>query len=94
MDVKFTFLNGYLNKEVFVVKPKEFIDLAYPKKYVYKLRKALYGLKQALRGQYDYLVEFLTLKGYSRGGVDKIIFIKKSSEKFLIAQIYVDDIIF
>ncbi|KAA0037814.1 gag-pol polyprotein [Cucumis melo var. makuwa] len=38
MDVKSAFLNGYLNKEVFVAQPKGF---------VYKLNKVLYGLKKA-----------------------------------------------
>lgn len=45
MDVKSTFLIGYLNEEVYVEKPKGFIDQCIPN-YVYKLRKVLYGLKQ------------------------------------------------
>ena len=48
MDVKSSFLNGYLNEEVFKAQPKGFEDPTHPK-YVYKLKKTLCGLKQAPR---------------------------------------------
>ena len=44
MDVKGAFLNGYIDKEVYVEQPKGFEDPLYPN-HVFKLRKALYGLK-------------------------------------------------
>nr|GEV13752.1 retrovirus-related Pol polyprotein from transposon TNT 1-94 [Tanacetum cinerariifolium] len=46
MDVKSAFLNGFINKEVYVAQPSGFIDFPKPN-HVYKLKKALYGLKQA-----------------------------------------------
>nr|GEW69529.1 copia protein [Tanacetum cinerariifolium] len=46
MDVKSTFLKGFINEEVYVAKPPGFIDFENPD-HVYKLMKALYGLKQA-----------------------------------------------
>ena len=48
MDVKSTFLNSYINEEVFVEQPPGFEDNKKPD-HVYKVKKALYGLKQALR---------------------------------------------
>ena len=54
MDVKSSFLNGYLNEEVFVEQPKGFVDPSFPN-HVYKLKKALYGLKQAPRAWYKRL---------------------------------------
>ncbi|GJY09594.1 retrovirus-related pol polyprotein from transposon TNT 1-94 [Tanacetum coccineum] len=48
MDVKTSFLNGELKKEVYVSQPEGFVDQVNPL-YVYKLKKALYGLKQAPR---------------------------------------------
>nr|GEX35641.1 retrovirus-related Pol polyprotein from transposon TNT 1-94 [Tanacetum cinerariifolium] len=48
MDVKTTFLNGPLKKEVYISQHKGFIDDDHPYR-VYKLKKAVYGLKQALR---------------------------------------------
>jgi hypothetical protein len=48
MDVKSTFLNGYIEEELYVEKPEGF-SLADNPDYVCKLKKALYGLKQAPR---------------------------------------------
>ncbi|WJX64416.1 hypothetical protein P8452_49197 [Trifolium repens] len=93
MDVKSAFLNGYLQEEVYVEQPKGFVDPKHPK-YVYKLKKALYGLKQAPRAWYERLTQFLEEQGYRKGGSDKTLFVKEEKGKFIIAQIYVDDIVF
>lgn len=93
MDVKSAFLNGYISEEVYVAQPKRFIDLVYPN-HAYKLHKALYGLKHAPRAWYDRLLIFLFSQGFFRGGTNKTMFIKKYSEEFIVARVYVDDIIF
>lgn len=80
MDVKSAFLNGFLN-EVYVDQPKGFIDPSCPQQ-VCKLQKALYGLKQAPKAWYDHLAEFLINKGYTRGGSERTLFIKRSKEGF------------
>ncbi|CAL9026713.1 unnamed protein product [Prunus brigantina] len=54
MDVKSTFLNSVLQKEVYVEQPARFQDHIYPN-HVYRLKKALYGLKQALRACRPYI---------------------------------------
>ncbi|GJV88240.1 retrovirus-related pol polyprotein from transposon TNT 1-94 [Tanacetum coccineum] len=48
MDVKMSFLNGPLKKEVYASQPEGFIDPKFPDQ-IYRLKKALYGLKQAPR---------------------------------------------
>ncbi|GKA90137.1 retrotransposon protein, putative, ty1-copia subclass [Tanacetum coccineum] len=48
MDVKTTFLNRKLTKDVFMAQQEGFENEKYPKR-VYKLQKAIYGLKQASR---------------------------------------------
>ncbi|TYK04104.1 Cysteine-rich RLK (RECEPTOR-like protein kinase) 8 [Cucumis melo var. makuwa] len=58
------------------------------------LNKALYGLKQSPRAWYERLTIYLGHKGYSRGGADKTLFVNKSDKELIVAQIYVDDIIF
>ncbi|GKA02248.1 retrovirus-related pol polyprotein from transposon TNT 1-94 [Tanacetum coccineum] len=93
MDIKSAFLNGFINKEVYVAQPPGFIDFQKPN-YVYKLKKALYGLKQALKAWYDRLKAFLTKHEYSMGMVDNTLFTKKSTSHLIIVQIYVNDIIF
>ena len=63
MDVKSAFLNGCINKLVYVEQPPSFEDGKKPN-YVYKLKKALYGLKQAPKAWYERLRDFLLSKGF------------------------------
>ena len=93
MDVKSAFLNGMLQEEVYVKQPKGFIDPHRPDD-VYKLKRALYALKQAPRAWYDRLTAYLTGHGFKRGSADTTLFIRKDKNSFVIAQIYVDDIVF
>ena len=93
MDVKSAFLNGMLQEEVYVEQPKGFIDPHRPDD-VYKLKRALYGLKQAPRAWYDRLIAYLTKYGFKRGSADTTLFIRKDKNSFVVAQIYVDDIVF
>jgi hypothetical protein len=76
MDVKSVFVNGYINKLVYVEQPLGFEDEK-KSNHVYKLRKALYGLKQAPRAWYERLRNFLLSKGFIIGKVDTTLFTKK-----------------
>jgi hypothetical protein len=93
MDVKSTFLNGYINKEFYVEQPSSFEDEKKPN-HIYKLKKALYGLKQAPRAWYERLMDFLLSKGFIMGKVDTTLFTKKIGKDLFVLQIHVDDIIF
>ncbi|GJY40304.1 retrotransposon protein, putative, ty1-copia subclass [Tanacetum coccineum] len=44
MDVKTAFLNGYLDKDIYMVQPEGFVDPNHPRK-VCKLQRSIYGLK-------------------------------------------------
>ncbi|WVZ83818.1 hypothetical protein U9M48_030918, partial [Paspalum notatum var. saurae] len=92
MDVKFAFLNGFIEEEVFVRQPPDFESARFPDR-VYKLRKALYGMKQAPRAWYGRLKSFLLKFGFVMGSVDKTLFLLSRDGDTLIVQIYVDDII-
>ncbi|GJV54569.1 retrovirus-related pol polyprotein from transposon TNT 1-94 [Tanacetum coccineum] len=66
MDVQSSFLNSFINKEVYVAQPSRFIDFE-KSDHVYKLKKALYGLKQAPKAWYDRLKAFLIKHDYKIG---------------------------
>ena len=93
IDVKCAFLNGYLNEEVFVEQPKGFEDPHFLD-HVLRLKKALYGLKQAPRAWYDRLTRYLLDRGFKRGYTKWTLFVKNDEDYLLIAQVYVDDIVF
>ena len=93
MNVKSAFLNEMLQEEVYVEQAKGFIN---PHRLddVYKLKRALYGLKQAPRAWYDRLTTYLIEHGFKRGFADTTLFIQKDKNYFVVAQIYVNDIVF
>ena len=93
MDVKRAFLNGMLQEEIYVEQPKGFVD-HHRLDDVYKLKRALYDLKQAPRAWYDRLTTYLTEHEFKRGSADTTLFIRKDKNSFIVAQIYVDDIVF
>ena len=94
MDVKSAFLNRILEEEVYIEKPKGFVD-ENNKYKVYKLHKALYGLKQAPRAWYEWLDKYLVKIGFERIDDNTNMYIKSEEGKdILILEIFVDDIIF
>lgn len=93
MDVKSVFLNGLICEEAYVSQPKGYINPIHPD-YGYKLHKALHGLKQAPRAWYARLSDYLDSKGFSWGGSDKTMVVRKHGSSFFVPQVYVDDIIF
>ncbi|GKC42527.1 putative ribonuclease H-like domain-containing protein, partial [Tanacetum coccineum] len=93
MDVKSTFLYGKIEEKVYVYQPPSFEDPNFPDR-VYKIEKALYGLHQAPRAWYETLSTYLLDNGFQRGKIDKTLFIRREKGDILLAQVYVDDIIF
>ena len=59
-----------------------------------RLKKSLYGLKQASRAGYDWLTHYLLSRGFKRGYADWTLFVKNDEDYLLVAQVYVDDIVF
>nr|GEW43251.1 retrovirus-related Pol polyprotein from transposon TNT 1-94 [Tanacetum cinerariifolium] len=83
MDVKTTFLNGELKKEVYGSQPVGFANPDHPT-HVYLLKKALYGLKQAPRAWYDTLSRFLLDNKFSKGAVDPTLFTRIQANVFFL----------
>jgi hypothetical protein len=65
MDVKFAFLKGCLEEEVYVRQTLGY-EIDKHRDKVYKLRKALYGLKQASKFWYSRIDEYLISVGFNR----------------------------
>ena len=93
MDVKIAFLNGFLKEYVYVAQLKEFNDPHFLDHVLY-LKKALYGLKQVPKAWYDWFTQYLVSYGFTRGKADQTLFIKREEGKLIVAQVYVDNIIF
>ena len=93
MDVKTAFLNGLLKEDVYVAQPKGLIDPHFLDHVLY-LKKTLFGLKQAPRAWYDRLTQYLVSYRFTRGKADQTLFIKREDGELIVAQVYVDNIIF
>lgn len=72
------------------------LDFEYDKFPVlfYRLDIVVYGLKEAPRAWYDTMENYLVQNGYRRGTIDNTLFIKQSRSHTILAEVYVDDIIF
>ena len=59
-----------------------------------RLKKVLYGLKQAPRAWYNRLTHYLLNRAFKRGYADRTLFVKNDEAYLLVAQVYIDDIVF
>lgn len=64
-DVKSSFLNGEIHKEVFVSHPEGY-EIEGEEYMVYKLKKALYGLKEPPKAWYFKIDQHFKKSGFSR----------------------------
>ena len=92
LDVKSTFLNGYLQEEIYVEQPKGFVKEGEEDK-VYLLKKALYSLKQASRSWYNRIDEHLMNLGFAKSLSKSTLYAKHNGAGVLIISLYVDDLL-
>ncbi|CAI7907442.1 unnamed protein product [Closterium sp. NIES-53] len=90
MDVTTAFLNGVLEKEIFMAQPEGFDDGS---GRVLRLKKALYGLKQAPRQCYLKLRGVLEEIGFTPSTADHSLFMLGEGEQRSFMVVYVDDIL-
>ena len=79
MDVKSTFLNGYLEEEVYVIQPQGY-EVPSQEHKVYRVRKKLYGFKQAPRSWYSHIASYLTHNGFHRSENEPTVYTKFSEQ--------------
>ena len=73
MDVKTTFLNGFIEEEVYIEKTKCF-ETFDRESHVCRLKKALYSLKQAPRALYTRINVYLTGLGFTKSEANKNLY--------------------
>ena len=91
MDVKTTFLNGNLYKEVYMTQPEGFISRNDSK--VCKIQRSIYGLKQASRSWSIRFDETIKEFGFSQNPNEPCVCKKVSGSAFVFLVLYVDDIL-
>ncbi|GJT11916.1 retrotransposon protein, putative, ty1-copia subclass [Tanacetum coccineum] len=92
MDVKITFLNGYLDEDIYMVQPEGFVDPNHPRK-VCKLQRSIYGLKQASRSWNKRFDEEIKRFGFAQNLDEPCVYQKASGSNVTFLILYVDDII-
>lgn len=88
LDVATAFLNGHLDKEVFMNKPE---GLEIGENKVLKLKKAIYGLKQSSRQWNLRVDQVLSKLGYKKSKFEPCLYTKKNGSSLTIVALYVDD---
>ncbi|CAN6455989.1 unnamed protein product [Victoria cruziana] len=92
MDIKTAFLNGDIEKTIYMVQPENFAS-GTAKNMVCKLKKSIYSLKQASRQWYYKFHQVIASFGFEANLADKCVYQKFSGSKFVFLFLYVDDIL-
>jgi len=89
LDIKNTFLNGDVEKEIYMKAPPGFEENG----KVCRLKKSLYRLKQSPRAWFRRFISTLNLLGYKQGHLDHTFTKHATNGSKTILIVYVDDII-
>ena len=79
MNVKSSFLNGYLKEEVYVEQPKGY-EVATQQNKVYRMKKALYALKQAPRAWYSRIDSYFNQNGFYKSESEPTLYTKVNEQ--------------
>ena len=92
LDVRNTFLHGFLREEVYMVQPFGYVNPFFPN-HVCRLWKSLYGLKQAPRAWFDRFSTKLLHMGFEASLADSSLFILKQGKVLVYPLVSVNDIV-
>ena len=92
MNVKTVFLNGNLNKEIYMEQPEGVVVPGQEKK-VCGLVKSLYGLKQAPKKWHEKIDHAMLTNGLKINEYDKYVYVKNIDQGYVIVYLYVDDML-
>ncbi|KAK4847407.1 hypothetical protein QYF36_001527 [Acer negundo] len=92
MDVKTTFLNGSLDKSIYMMQPEGFIEKSQEER-VCKLQKSIYGLKQAYRSWNIKFDQAMKGFGFIQNLNEPCVYKRIKGDKLVFLILYVDDIL-
>nr|GEW61313.1 hypothetical protein [Tanacetum cinerariifolium] len=92
MDVKTTFLNVYLDEEVYMEQPEGFVNPKYPNREC-KLKRSIYRLKQASRKWNKRFDDEIKKFGFTQNHDEPCIYLKANGSNITFLIFYVDDIL-
>ncbi|GJZ16009.1 retrotransposon protein, putative, ty1-copia subclass [Tanacetum coccineum] len=92
MDVKFAFLNGRLNEDVYMVQPEGFVNPKHPRR-VCKIQRSIYGLKQASKSWNKRFDEEIKRYGFTQYPDKPCVYKRASGSIVVFLILYVDDIL-
>lgn len=90
LDVTTAFLNGELDRDVFMEIPQG-LQISNCQRKVLKLKKAIYGLKQGSRSWNDKIDSFLLQLGYKKSMYEPCVYLKTERNQKTVVCLYVDD---
>ncbi|XP_010430794.1 PREDICTED: uncharacterized protein LOC104715037 [Camelina sativa] len=96
LDISNAFLNGDLDEEIYMKLPpgyEEILGETVPANAVCRLHKSIYGLKQASRQWFLKFKSTLKSFGFETCHGEHTLFVKETSDQFLVVVVYVDDIL-
>ena len=93
MDVKTTFLNGYLEDNIYMMQSDGFITEG-QEHIVCKLHKSIYGLKQASRSWNKRFDQVIKSFGFDQNEEKPCVYRKMSDDIVVFLILYVDNIFF
>ncbi|WRX11510.1 Reverse transcriptase [Theobroma cacao] len=92
MDVKTAFLNGDLEKRIYMAQPEGFIKKGHEHK-VYELHRSIYGLKQTSRSWNIRFDTIIKSYGFQQNVDEPCVYKKIQDKKVVFLVLYVDDIL-
>ena len=92
MDVKTTFLNGFIEEEVYIEQPKGF-EMIDRESHACRVNRALYALKKEPRAWYTNIENYFTRLGFIKSEEDASLYHILVDCKLFIIVLYVDDLI-
>ena len=92
MDMKFAFLNGLLQEEIYLKHPEGF-SVPGNEDMVYVSKKSLYGLKQAPIAWYNLMDNHLLELGFKKSLSESILYVKNVFSNVIMVFLYVDNLL-